>query len=76
VTPIIRHLNFHDAYAIVFDNRHAFATLSFISETFLFLYVGMDALDIEKWKIVSETYRYVFYSACDNVLVDQIHRRL
>uniref|UniRef100_A0A453HVS6 Cation/H+ exchanger transmembrane domain-containing protein n=1 Tax=Aegilops tauschii subsp. strangulata TaxID=200361 RepID=A0A453HVS6_AEGTS len=37
--------------------KHAFATLSFISETFLFLYVGMDALDIEKWKIVSETYR-------------------
>uniref|UniRef100_A0A453HWT8 Cation/H+ exchanger transmembrane domain-containing protein n=1 Tax=Aegilops tauschii subsp. strangulata TaxID=200361 RepID=A0A453HWT8_AEGTS len=36
--------------------KHAFATLSFISETFLFLYVGMDALDIEKWKIVSETY--------------------
>ncbi|XP_062197407.1 sodium/hydrogen exchanger 1-like [Phragmites australis] len=36
--------------------KHAFATLSFISETFLFLYVGMDALDIEKWKIVRETY--------------------
>ncbi|KAG8090476.1 hypothetical protein GUJ93_ZPchr0011g27032 [Zizania palustris] len=36
--------------------KHAFATLSFISETFLFLYVGMDALDIEKWKIVGETY--------------------
>jgi len=41
------------------DHRHAFATLSFISETFLFLYVGMDALDIEKWKIVSQTYRHV-----------------
>ena len=40
-------------------NRHAFAALSFM--TFLFLYVGMDALDIEKWKIVSETYRYVLY---------------
>ncbi|XP_006663078.1 sodium/hydrogen exchanger 2-like [Oryza brachyantha] len=36
--------------------KHAFATLSFIAETFLFLYVGMDALDIEKWKIVSEAY--------------------
>ncbi|ONL95444.1 Sodium/hydrogen exchanger 2 [Zea mays] len=33
--------------------KHAFATLSFIFETFLFLYVGMDALDIEKWKIVA-----------------------
>ncbi|PAN43587.1 hypothetical protein PAHAL_8G248200 [Panicum hallii] len=36
--------------------KHVFATLSFIAETFLFLYVGMDALDIEKWKIVSQTY--------------------
>ncbi|XP_039142213.1 sodium/hydrogen exchanger 4-like [Dioscorea cayenensis subsp. rotundata] len=31
--------------------RHTFATLSFIAETFIFLYVGMDALDIEKWKM-------------------------
>nr|GMC70065.1 sodium/hydrogen exchanger 4 isoform X1 [Ipomoea batatas] len=31
--------------------RHVFATLSFIAETFIFLYVGMDALDIEKWKM-------------------------
>ncbi|KAK9201783.1 hypothetical protein WN944_016990 [Citrus x changshan-huyou] len=31
--------------------KHTFATLSFISETFIFLYVGMDALDMEKWKI-------------------------
>ncbi|XP_038973282.1 sodium/hydrogen exchanger 4 [Phoenix dactylifera] len=30
--------------------RHIFATLSFMAETFIFLYVGMDALDIEKWK--------------------------
>ncbi|GAV91696.1 Na_H_Exchanger domain-containing protein [Cephalotus follicularis] len=34
--------------------RHSFATMSFISETFIFLYVGMDALDIEKWKLVSK----------------------
>ncbi|OVA04366.1 Na+/H+ exchanger [Macleaya cordata] len=33
--------------------KHTFATLSFISEIFIFLYVGMDALDIEKWKVVS-----------------------
>ncbi|XP_022771028.1 sodium/hydrogen exchanger 2-like isoform X4 [Durio zibethinus] len=32
--------------------KHAFATLSFISEIFIFLYVGMDALDIEKWQVV------------------------
>jgi hypothetical protein len=26
--------------------------MSFISEVFIFLYVGMNALDIEKWKMV------------------------
>ncbi|ONM17600.1 Sodium/hydrogen exchanger 2 [Zea mays] len=48
------------AYTIkkLYFGRHAFATLSFISETFLFLYVGMDALEIEKWKIVGQTYRH------------------
>ncbi|KAL9430803.1 hypothetical protein AB3S75_026072 [Citrus x aurantiifolia] len=35
--------------------KHAFATLSFISETFIFLYVGMDALDMEKWKIAKRS---------------------
>ncbi|ERN12423.1 hypothetical protein AMTR_s00025p00134170 [Amborella trichopoda] len=30
--------------------KHVFATMSFITETFIFLYVGMDALDIDKWK--------------------------
>ncbi|XP_072997874.1 sodium/hydrogen exchanger 1-like isoform X3 [Typha latifolia] len=30
--------------------RHTFATMSFISETFIFLYVGMDAMDISKWR--------------------------
>ncbi|XP_052192992.1 sodium/hydrogen exchanger 1-like [Diospyros lotus] len=34
--------------------KHAFATLSFVAETFIFLYVGMDALDIEKWKFVHD----------------------
>ncbi|XP_059443189.1 sodium/hydrogen exchanger 4-like [Corylus avellana] len=31
--------------------RHVFATMSFIAETFIFLYVGMDALDIEMWRV-------------------------
>ncbi|KAG8386059.1 hypothetical protein BUALT_Bualt03G0109600 [Buddleja alternifolia] len=31
--------------------RHVFAMMSFIAETFIFLYVGMDALDIEKWRM-------------------------
>ncbi|KAJ9187723.1 hypothetical protein P3X46_003147 [Hevea brasiliensis] len=35
--------------------KHAFATLSFIAEIFIFVYVGMDALDIEKWKFVSKS---------------------
>ncbi|XP_022869208.1 sodium/hydrogen exchanger 3-like isoform X2 [Olea europaea var. sylvestris] len=35
--------------------KHTFATLSFVAEIFIFLYVGMDALDIEKWRIVSSS---------------------
>nr|AGE13943.1 vacuolar Na+/H+ antiporter [Pyrus ussuriensis] len=35
--------------------KHAFATLSFVAETFIFLYVSMDALDIEKWRFVSDS---------------------
>ena len=35
----------------ILNCRHVFATMSFIAETFIFLYVGMDALDIEKWKL-------------------------
>ncbi|KAB2044415.1 hypothetical protein ES319_D01G088300v1 [Gossypium barbadense] len=31
--------------------RHIFAMMSFVAETFIFLYVGMDALDMEKWKM-------------------------
>ena len=42
--------------------RHAFATLSFVAEIFIFLYVGMDALDIEKWRFVSDRYGYYIKS--------------
>ncbi|XP_057432571.1 sodium/hydrogen exchanger 4 [Lotus japonicus] len=31
--------------------RYVFAAMSFIAETFIFLYVGMDALDLAKWKM-------------------------
>ncbi|PWA36406.1 Na+/H+ exchanger 3 [Artemisia annua] len=36
--------------------KHAFATLPFIAELFIFLYVGMDALDIEKCRFVKDKY--------------------
>ncbi|KAK7267713.1 hypothetical protein RIF29_20391 [Crotalaria pallida] len=36
-------------------SRHTFAILSLISEIFIFLYVGMDALDIEKWRFSSKS---------------------
>lgn len=29
--------------------KHTFATMSFLAETFIFVYVGMDTLDTEKW---------------------------
>ncbi|KAI3459307.1 hypothetical protein Pfo_015970 [Paulownia fortunei] len=35
--------------------KHTFATLSFVAEIFIFLYVGMDALDIEKWRVISDS---------------------
>ncbi|KVH94428.1 Cation/H+ exchanger [Cynara cardunculus var. scolymus] len=35
--------------------RHTFATMSFIAEVFIFLYVGMDSLDVEKWRFVDNT---------------------
>jgi len=38
--------------------RHAFATFSFIAEVFIFLYVGMDALDIEKWKLAKDRFSF------------------
>ncbi|XP_010545261.1 PREDICTED: sodium/hydrogen exchanger 4 [Tarenaya hassleriana] len=31
-------------------SKHVFSMMSFIAETFIFLYVGMDALDIGKWR--------------------------
>ncbi|CAN7025270.1 hypothetical protein IGI04_024514 [Brassica rapa subsp. trilocularis] len=34
---------------------HTFGTLSFLADTFIFLYVGMDALDIDKWRIVRDS---------------------
>ncbi|KAK9209815.1 hypothetical protein WN944_002183 [Citrus x changshan-huyou] len=36
---------------ILAEVMHTFAMMSFIAETFIFLYVGMDAFDIEKWRM-------------------------
>lgn len=63
------HLNFAsyitDHFSL-FVNRHTFAMMSFIAETFIFLYVGMDAFDIEKWRM--SKLRYYFL----NVELDSI----
>ncbi|CAN8260281.1 unnamed protein product [Cochlearia groenlandica] len=50
---VMSHYTWHN----VTDNskvttKHTFAALSFLAEIFIFLYVGMDALDIEKWNVV------------------------
>ncbi|KAI3990451.1 hypothetical protein MKX01_021386 [Papaver californicum] len=37
--------------------RHTFATMSFIAEAFIFLYCGMDASDVEKWKISNKNFK-------------------
>ncbi|XP_022717896.1 sodium/hydrogen exchanger 4 isoform X3 [Durio zibethinus] len=44
--------------------RHIFAMMSFVAETFIFLYVGMDALDMEKWKMT----RVRFYAYLSSFL--------
>ncbi|KAK6130440.1 hypothetical protein DH2020_035850 [Rehmannia glutinosa] len=41
--------------------KHTFATLSFVAEIFIFLYVGMDALDIDKWRVVSSSPKKSIY---------------
>ncbi|XP_057529458.1 sodium/hydrogen exchanger 4 [Amaranthus tricolor] len=37
--------------------RHIFASMSFIAETFIFLYVGTDVFDMEKWKMTKLGFR-------------------
>ncbi|KAJ7296264.1 hypothetical protein O6H91_Y134500 [Diphasiastrum complanatum] len=36
-------------------SKHTFATMSFIAETFIFLYVGMDLLDVDKWALAKRS---------------------
>ncbi|GAB2287356.1 monovalent cation:H+ antiporter, CPA1 (nhx1) [Dionaea muscipula] len=48
---VMSHYTWHNiSESSRITTKHAFATMSFIAETFIFLYVGMDALDIDKWK--------------------------
>ncbi|KAK6130478.1 hypothetical protein DH2020_035771 [Rehmannia glutinosa] len=47
--------------------KHTFATLSFVAEIFIFLYVGMDALDIDKWRVVSSRLQYGGLVSCGAV---------
>ena len=36
--------------------------MSFIAETFIFLYVGTDVFDMEKWKMTKLGYVFFFFS--------------
>lgn len=49
--------------------------MSFVAETAIFLYVGMDALDIEKWKITKLRYQFtVLYFLCYRKLSNKFKR--
>lgn len=53
---VMSHYTWHNVtQSSRITTKHSFATLSFVAEIFIFLYVGMDALDIEKWKFVSDS---------------------
>ncbi|KAF5768764.1 putative cation/H+ exchanger, cation/H+ exchanger, CPA1 family [Helianthus annuus] len=46
---VMSHYTWHNVTEkSTLTTKHAFATFSIIAELFIFLYVGMDALDIEK----------------------------
>nr|AAP20432.1 Na+/H+ antiporter NHX5 [Zea mays subsp. mays] len=51
---LMSHVTWHNVTeSSRITSRHVFAMLSFIAETFIFLYVGTDALDFDKWKTSS-----------------------
>ncbi|KAG2611060.1 hypothetical protein PVAP13_4KG114200 [Panicum virgatum] len=55
---VMSHYAWHNVTANSrITTKHIFATLSFIAETFIFLYVGMDALDIDKWKTSKASFK-------------------
>ncbi|XP_078165805.1 Na+/H+ (sodium hydrogen) exchanger 3 isoform X2 [Carex rostrata] len=58
---VMSHYAWHNvAESSRITTRHIFAAMSFMAETIIFLYVGMDALDIDKWKKSETRSRTVF----------------
>ncbi|PWA79669.1 vacuolar Na+/H+ antiporter protein [Artemisia annua] len=50
---VMSHYAWHNVtHSSQVTTNHAFATMSYIAEVFIFLYVGMDSLDVEKWRFV------------------------
>ncbi|KAJ9672278.1 hypothetical protein PVL29_025763 [Vitis rotundifolia] len=67
---LMSHYAWHDVtQSSRITTRHIFATMSFTAETFIFLYVGIDALDIEKWKLSKLRY---YLSTC---VIHSIYRQ-
>eukprot|EP01018_Ginkgo_biloba_P003739 Gb_32009 [translate_table: standard] len=70
---IMSHYTWHNvSESSRITTKHAFATMSFIAETFIFLYVGMDALDMEKWKMTKASPRMslgIFSSVLSLILI-------
>jgi sodium/hydrogen exchanger 8 len=63
---VMSHYTWHNVTeASRITTRHAFATMSFIAETFIFLYVGMDALDVDKWKMSKTRCSFLLTSCVD-----------
>ncbi|TYH60103.1 hypothetical protein ES332_D08G269800v1 [Gossypium tomentosum] len=48
---VMSHYTYYTWHNVTESSRAYFATLSFVAETFIFLYVGMDALDISTWRV-------------------------
>eukprot|EP00245_Coleochaete_scutata_P011518 TRINITY_DN4293_c0_g2_i1.p1 TRINITY_DN4293_c0_g2~~TRINITY_DN4293_c0_g2_i1.p1 ORF type:complete len:560 (+),score=62.45 TRINITY_DN4293_c0_g2_i1:191-1870(+) len=48
---VMSHYTYHNLSEMArITTRHLFATLSFVAESFIFLYVGMDSVNLDGWK--------------------------
>nr|AIA82923.1 NHX1 [Gentiana rigescens] len=53
---VVSHYTWHNVtQKSKITTKHTFATFSFLAESFIFFYVGMDALDVEKWRFVTDS---------------------